>query len=105
VHVVPVGPIHVTQGSPWFVVVLDTTAMGSAGQIARALQAGGWEPSGAFEQRGMISPGNRYGAQGMQWVLPVTRSGPTFDITNLPLTLGTGLYLIDGNPHAPPAPI
>jgi hypothetical protein len=106
VRTVAIPPIFVEPGSTWFLVVLDTTAMNSGAGIARALQAAQWEPSGSFQQRGMISPGNRYSAQGMQWVFPVSWQGTTLEIIDsLPWALGTGLYIIDGNPNAPPTPI
>ncbi len=40
-------------------------------------------------------------AQGMQWLLPVTRTGADLVITALPLSLGTGLWVIDGGTNIP----
>jgi hypothetical protein len=106
VRTIAIPPIFVEPGSTWFLVVLDTTAMNSGAGIGRALQDHGWEPSGAFQQRGMIPPGNPYSAQGMQYVFPVTWMGTTLEIIDsLPWALGTGLYILDGNPHAPPTPL
>jgi hypothetical protein len=105
VRTVAVPGFVIEQGSTLFVVVLDTTALNSGAGIGRALQSDGWEPSGSFLQRGMIPPGNAFLAQGMQWVFPVTRSGGRLAVIELPIPLGTGLYIIDGNPTAPPTPI
>ena len=106
VRQVAIPPIFVEPGSTWFLVVLDTTALNTGAGIGRALQDHGWEPSGAFQQRGMIPPGNRYLAQGMQYVFPVTWMGSSLEIIDsLPWALGTGLYIIDGNATAPPTPL
>jgi hypothetical protein len=105
VRTIPIPGFELDPGTTWFINVLDTTALNSGAGIGRALQDAGWEPSGSFQQQGMIGPGNPFGAQGIVWTFPVTWNGPRTSVIELPVPLGTGLYIIDGNATQPPAPI